>query len=147
MLRVQLPMQLLEPMKETNVSRTSPLASRLPFRRRDVGMHRKCEELSLRGATERSRHAWIEKSNDSLQHTIGRESVASVYAENAPAQAEHHRLVRVSKDSFDLPETEGLQPRGKTVLEQEALPRRRAAPPPHLRPRFPASPLPRLHSP
>jgi hypothetical protein len=111
----------------------------------------KLEELSFCGLSERPRNARIQKPNHGLQHAIRRERVTPVDAEGPPAQTQHHRLVRVGQDSFDITETERLQPIRKTILEEETLPRSPAVRP-HGRagPRlshFPADPLTRFQSP
>jgi hypothetical protein len=71
----------------------------------------------------------------------------------APAQAEHYGGIGVGQNAVDLGETESSKPRREPIFKEKTLPPRRRAHrgSTHLPilglPRFPASPLPRLHSP
>lgn len=134
-LYVELAVQSLEPMEQPYVSRTStlsPLGSRFRCR---IGMHRELQELPFRRSPLSPRDSWIQKLHHRLQHVIRRKGISPVYPEDPPAQAQHDCLIRVGENPLDIPETQRLQPLGKTVLEKETLPR------------CPAAPLPRLHSP
>ncbi len=116
MQRVQMPMELLEPMEHPQVSRTSSLAARWSLGCLHIGVGGKLEELSFCGLSERPRNARIQKPNHGLQHAIRRERVTPVDAEGPPTKTEHHRLVRVGEDSLDITETARLQPIWKTIL-------------------------------
>jgi hypothetical protein len=117
MLRVQLMMKIFQPMEKKHVSGPSPFAASWSLRRLHIGVGGKLEELSFCGFSERPRHPGIQKPNDGLQHAIRRETIAPVDPEDPLAKAQHHRLVRMSQDLFDVPETERLQPFGKTVFK------------------------------
>jgi hypothetical protein len=105
---VELAMEGLQPMEQHKVARVGPPATRRPLRCRRVEVNRKFEELSFCGASQCPRHPRIQKPNHCLQHAVRRKAVAPMDAEDAPTQAEHHRLVRVGEDSFDSLETERL---------------------------------------
>jgi hypothetical protein len=104
-------------MKKHQISRTRPLATRGPLRRWGIELYREFEKLSFRGSSERSRHPGIQEADDCLEDTIRSEGIAPMYPENPPAEAEHHRLVGMRDNSFDLPQTECLQAVRKTILE------------------------------
>lgn len=106
MLLVELVMERLEPVKQEHVARARTLAAAVTRPGRRIRMHRERQELALRGATKPSRNSGIQKPNHCLQHAIRSEGVAPMYAEDALAEAQHHRLVRVGEDVLDIPETE-----------------------------------------
>jgi hypothetical protein len=114
---VQMPMELPKPTEQPQVSRTGSFSTRRPLRGQCIGLNREVEKLPLGGSSERARDPGIQKPNDGLQHAIRRETIAPVDPEDPPAKAQHHRLVRMSQDLFDVPETERLQPFGKTVFK------------------------------
>jgi hypothetical protein len=134
-LTVELAVEHLEPMEQGDVTRPRPLSWGGPLRCRCVGLDREPEELPLGSTPERPWNPRVQEPNDRLQHAIRSERVAPMDAEHPTVEAEHHRLVGVSEDAFDFPETQRLQAVGKTILEQKTLPR------------GPAAPLPRFQSP
>jgi hypothetical protein len=135
-LRVELPMQALQPVEQPDISRPgalSPLGLR-PGRR--ILMDRKRQELLLGPPAQRPGHPRVQEPDDGLEHTIGGKRIPLVNSENTSIEAEQYDSVGMSKDLVDFPETEGLKPGWETVLKSRGLPR------------CPAASLPRLtHSP
>ncbi len=106
MLGVELSMQAFEAVKQRDISRAGALLSFGSQPGRRILMYRERQELALGGAPEPTRNSGIQKPNHCLQHPIRSEGVAPMYAEDAPAEAQHHRMVRVGEDVLDIPETE-----------------------------------------
>jgi hypothetical protein len=100
--KVEVTMQSLQAMEQSHISRAGPLATRRALRCRRVGMHRKFEELSFGRSAQHPRDSGIQKPNDCLQHAIRSEGVPPMNAQHSPVKTEHHRLVRVGQDSFDI---------------------------------------------
>jgi hypothetical protein len=100
-----------------------------------VLLYRKGQELALGRPPEYPGDSRIQEPDNRLEDTIRGKGIASMNAENAPVEAEHHRTVGMGDDSLDLPQSERRQSLWKTILQAGELPR------------YPAAPLPRLHSP
>jgi hypothetical protein len=105
MILVEPAMEFLEPVKQQHVAGAGALAAAGPRRRWCVLLHRELEKLALGHAAERTRDSRIEEPNDCLEYPVGRVGIASMNAEDAPVEAEHHRTIGVGDDSLDIPQS------------------------------------------
>jgi hypothetical protein len=106
--QVELSMQLLESMEESQIARAWPVPPLRSLRGGNVGMNRKIQELSLGMSPEHAVNSRVQKPNDGLQYAVGSKCVASVDAEYPPAQAQHHGAVGVRQDALNIPQTQCL---------------------------------------
>jgi hypothetical protein len=122
-LRVEPPMQALQPVEQRNISRPgalSPFGSRRGWR---VRLHRKCQELALGQLPQRPRHSRIEEPGNRLKYPIRRKSIAPMNPKHALIEAQHDGSVGMGEYPFDIVEAEGLEPNRETVFESRGLPR------------------------
>ncbi len=89
------------------------LAGTWPRPRRRVILDRERQELSLRRPPQHPRDSRIEEPYDRLQHLVRCVGVASMNAEDPPAETEHHRAVGMGDDPIDISEPE-LQPKAES---------------------------------
>jgi hypothetical protein len=135
-LRVQLAMEVLQPMEQKHISRTRAFPPRRSLRCRSIRMDRKLEELPFGRTPPRAGHSWIQELDDRLEDSVRRKGIAAMDPKNPPSSdTEHHSLIGMGDDLGDVSEAEGLQSGRETVFQQDELPR------------CPAAPLPRVHSP
>jgi hypothetical protein len=105
MLLVEPAMEFLEPVKQQHVAGAGALAAPGSRRRWRVLFYRELEKLALGHAAKRPRNPGVQEAHDRLEHPVGRVGVASMDAEDAPVEAEHHCAVGVGDDSVDLPQS------------------------------------------
>ena len=103
---VQRAVQGLEPVNQPQVARPRPLLPQPQLRRRYVGVNREIEELSFCSPPQCTGYARIQKPDDGLQDVIWREAVPSMDTKGAPAEAEHHGLIRMGQYPLNISETE-----------------------------------------
>jgi hypothetical protein len=132
-----------ESVQEDQIARAGPLPRAGPRPGRGVLLYRKRQELALGRPPEYPGDSRIQEPDNRLEDTIRGKGIASMNAENAPVEAEHHRSVGMSLNVFDVPEAESLQSGWEAVFEPRRLPRCPADP----LTICPAAPLPRVHSP
>jgi hypothetical protein len=56
---VELPMQIFQPMEQSQIARTRPVPPLRSLRRGNVGVHREIQKLSLRVSTENAGHSGV----------------------------------------------------------------------------------------
>jgi hypothetical protein len=114
---VELVIERLQPVKQEDIPWTGTLAAAGSRRGWCVHFYRELEKLALGHSAQRPRNPGVEVPNDCHEHPVGRVGVASMNAEDAPVEAEHHRTIGVGDDSINISQPELLKPDGKTILE------------------------------
>jgi hypothetical protein len=106
-------------MQQANVSLTSSLAASRWWG--SIDLNRKGEKLPLGCSAEYPGHPRVQKSHDGSEDLVRSKGITPMNPQHPPPQTQHHRLIGMGLDLFDVAETQRPQSFGKAVFKKKAL--------------------------